>query len=270
MAPAADDAGAAVTADARTSAFFLPSGPLGCLLVHGFTGTPQEMRFLGDQLHARGHSVRGVQLAGHAAPPEELERCRWQDWYDSTRAGLTALQSHTPRVVVVGLSMGALLATKLAVEHPQVVRGVVLLSPAFRLSNPWLRRLGAALPLLSLLRPSQRFARKHGRDIADPVARAQSPSTPRVPLRALHQLLVLQRHAGRLLPHLQQPVLLIHSRQDHTCPVENVGFVERALPRRAQSMLLDESYHVITIDRDRERVAAAVAAFVEQTMGESS
>ncbi|HVM98139.1 MAG TPA: alpha/beta fold hydrolase, partial [Candidatus Acidoferrales bacterium] len=102
---------------ASTLPFLLPAGSSGALLLHGLSATPEEMRFLGDHLHARGHSVNAVRLAGHGTSVDDLERCRWQDWYASARQGLSTLQQHASHITVVGLSMGALLAVQLAASH---------------------------------------------------------------------------------------------------------------------------------------------------------
>jgi carboxylesterase len=244
-----------------TQPFFWRAGPAACLLLHGFTGTPEEMRFLGQELHARGFTVHGVRLAGHATSPDDLERSTWADWYVSARRGAAALGSHAP-YVVVGQSMGALLALQLAVDEPDAVAGVALLSPALRLANPWLRRVQPVLPLLSR---QLRYVHKSGRDVADPHARVHSPTYAQLPLRAVHQLLVLQRRVEKLLPRVRQPALVIHARHDHTCPVSNVGILERALRGRLRALVLEHSYHVISIDVEKERVAAEVAAFAAET-----
>ena len=236
---------------------------LGCLLVHGFTGTPQEMRFLGECLHRDGYTVSGVRLAGHCTSVNDLARTKWQDWYGSARSGVEELQQHTPQVVAIGQSMGALLALKLAVDHPQAVAGLVLLAPALELSNPWVRRLGPALRrLLPLVKHPRRHLRRGERDVADHQARGESPSYRHVPLPALHQLLVLQDHVQSILAHVRQPALIIHSRQDHTCPPSNVALLERSLRGRIRSVFLEDSFHVITIDVDKERVASEVTAFL--------
>jgi len=236
---------------------------LGCLLVHGFTGTPQEMRFLGDRLHRHGYTVSGVRLAGHATSVDDLARATWQDWYGSAQSGIEQLRRETPQVVAVGQSMGALLALKLAVEYPQAIAGLVLLAPALELSNPWLRRIGPALRLLlPLVKQRRRHLRRGERDVADLQARSESPSYRHVPLPALHQLLVLQKHVQGILSQVHQPALIIHSRQDHTCPPSNVALLERHLRGPIRSVLLEDSFHVISIDIDKERVASEVAAFL--------
>ena len=244
------------------------SGRSGCLLVHGFTATPQEMRFLGERLHANGYTVNGVRVAGHGTCPEDLERCRWPDWYASAREGLVELHRHTPEVVAVGQSMGALLALKLAADYPAIVGGVVLLSPALVLSRRWLRWIAPTLPaLLPLLSERRWYVNKPERDVADPRARAESFGYDRIPLRGLVELTRLQRAVQRLLPQVQQPVLVVHSRHDHNCPLVNVDIVKGAVRGQVHAVLLEHSYHVVSVDVEKDRVAAEVAAFVERTIG---
>jgi len=224
---------------------------------------PEEMRFLGERLHAHGYSVSGVRLAGHGTSAEDLEQCGWHDWYTSARDGLEELQRHTSRVVVIGLSMGALLAAKLAAECTAAVPRVVFLSPALVLARRWLYWVAPAFPyLLPLLTTRWRFVARGPRDIADPRARSETPSYDRIPLRALYELLQLQAHVRALLPRVRQPALIVHSRHDHLCPIVNVSILERSLGGPVQRVLLDNSYHVITVDTDKEQVADAVAAFV--------
>ena len=239
-----------------------PNASPGCLLIHGFSGTPQEMRFLADRLYTSGYTVDAVRLAGHGTTIEDFSRATRHDWYRSARAGVEELQHEAARVVVIGQSMGALLALQLAVEYPQVIAAVVLLSPALVLSNPWVHRIGPVLPLL-LPFARRRSIRRGARDVADRQARTESPSYPELPLSALHQLLTLQKLVRRVLPQVRQPALIIHSRQDHTCPPRNAAILQRGLGGPVRAVLLEDSFHVISIDVDKERVAAEVAAFVE-------
>lgn len=252
-----------------TQSFFLPGGPIGCLLLHGFTGTPHEMRFLGTTLAARGHAVSGIRLAGHCTCPEDLAAIRWTDWYASAHEGLKALQPHARRHVVIGQSMGALLALELAVACPQTVAAVVVLAPALVLANPMVRLGGHFLPFVVPLLPARRrFVGKGVRDIADPRARVESPSYRRIPLPALVELLRLQRRVRAQLSRVRQPVLAIHARQDHTCPLENVEILRRGLSGPLTVEVLPESYHVVSIDVERDRVAGLVADFVESSAAE--
>jgi carboxylesterase len=253
------------TTTADTRSFSLSGGRVGCLLLHGFTGTPHEMRYLGDHLAALGYSVCGVRLAGHATSVEDFATHTWQDWYASAAEGLRQLRQHAAVTIVVGQSMGALLALKMAADFADTVAALVLLAPAVRLANPWLPWIGPFLPVLLPLLPRRwRWVEKGTSDIADPLARAMSPNYRSVPLAAVIQLLRLQRQARRAAAGVQQPVLIVHARQDHTCPVDNVTRLQQWLPRPPRVHLLDDSYHVITVDVEKKLVASLVAGFVSE------
>ncbi len=236
---------------------------MGCLLLHGFTATPQELRGLGETLHAHGYTVSGVRIAGHGTSVDDLARTSRRDWAASARAGLTELRRHCPTTVVIGLSMGSLLALELAHDHAADVDGVVLLSTALWTSD---RRIERMLPLMRLagaLLPArwQRIA-KQGRDIADPAARSASPAYDTMPLRALVSFIDLQHAARALVPAVRQPVLVLHARQDHTCPLDNVRFLQQRLPTPPRVELLDNSFHVVSVDYDKDRVGTVVCEFV--------
>lgn len=251
-----------------TSSFFHAGGRVGCLLLHGFTATPQEMRGLGACLHAAGHTVLGVRTAGHGTSPDDLARTSWRDWIDSASTGLEELRRHSDTVVVIGLSMGALLALCVAHDHPDRVDGVVVLSTALQLRDRRIERFAPVLrAVLPLLPRRWQSVTKRGRDIADPTTRVSSPAYEVIPLRSLDGLIRLQQHARALLPAVHQPVLAIHARQDHTCPLENVAWLQRHLPAPPEVELLDDSFHVITLDYDRDRVANRIGTFVAAIAG---
>ena len=247
-------------------------GELGCLLVHGLTGTPAEMMPLATVLAGR-HPLWVVRVAGHATAVTDLATTSWHEWYASVRAGADALRAVVPHLVVVGLSMGALLGLHLAAERPADVAGLVLLSPAAAVGRGvvrWLRRplrvLGAldsrVTPLQAAL--ARVLFGKGGSDIADAAVRAVHPGYRQVPLRALLQLLALQRIARADAPGVTQPVLMIHATQDHTSPVAAAQDLYARLGSRAKRLvLLEESFHVVTVDRERTRVQAEVRAFLD-------
>lgn len=104
----------------------------GVLLVHGLTGTPAEMRLLAKGLNREGFTVYAVQLAGHCGSMQDLVQTRWTDWLASVQSALLRFVPHVDRVVVGGLSMGALLSLAVAASHPRQVAGVAALSTTFR------------------------------------------------------------------------------------------------------------------------------------------
>ena len=134
--------------------FFFPGGATGCLLIHGFTGTPKEMRWMGECLAQHGHTVLGVRLAGHATQPDDLLRVRWADWLASVEAGYRLLESYLcsgdttpshqpPHIFAMGLSMGGALALILASQAYQAdypLAGVVGISTPFGLRSDWRMR----------------------------------------------------------------------------------------------------------------------------------
>lgn len=251
-----------------TGAFFLSAGPVGCLLLHGFTATPYDMRFVAGRLHDRDATVNAICLPGHATSPEDMERHTWSDWVEGARAGLFELKGRVSRVVVIGQSMGALLALKLAAEHPREVDAVALLSTALVASQRWMYWAAPMVPWLTPILPSAaRFVVKGDSDIADAAARASSPTYKRVPIRSIYELLQLQSHVRSLLPRVTQPVLAIHSRQDHACPLENVAILQREIGGALRSVILPSSYHVVSVDVDKEHAADEIVGFVEAAAG---
>jgi carboxylesterase len=242
----------------------LRAGSRGSLLIHGFTGCPWEMRFLGEHLQAAGITANIIRLAGHATSPEDMEGFAWQDWYGSALAGLDALAQVTDDIVVVGQSMGSLLALKLAAEHPERIRALVLLAPALKTSMFWLPWVTPLIPVVRIAFGERfRFVSKEGgSDVADDAARATIPSYTRTPLRAVNQLVQLQQNVRPLVASVRQPTLIVHSTQDHTCPIENVALLQKELPGPVRTLILRDSFHVVSIDKDRELVAAEVAAFI--------
>src|SRR5258708_31781684 len=111
--------------------FFFPGEGVSVLLVHGLTGTPYEMRYLGERLAARGMRVRGVKLAGHAGAPEDLGLASYDNWYESVVHGLEELRQYGDPNVVMGLSMGAVLSARDVADQREAVAGLVIPAPAF-------------------------------------------------------------------------------------------------------------------------------------------
>ena len=120
--------------DVEPTPFFLPGGSTGVLLIHGFTGSPAEMRLIGEYLNERGFAISAPLLPGHGTTVEAMNRCRWQDWTDHAEQAYEELTSLCERVFVGGLSMGSLITIYLAAQHQP--RGAILYSPALQVANP--------------------------------------------------------------------------------------------------------------------------------------
>lgn len=239
------------------------SRALGCLLVHGFTATPEEMRPLGEALAARGFPVRAVRLAGHGTEVADLARTRWQDWFASVVEGAAALRAEVACVAVVGMSLGALLALHLAAMRPVDVEALVLCGTPLRLSDPRLRLLPLAARVPWIARRFATIPKRSGPDIADPVVRAASRSYRVMPLAAVVELLRLQGIVRREVARVTQPALLLHGRHDHSAPVANLELLRQCLRSRlVEAHVLERSWHVITLDYDRAEMACLAGDFL--------
>jgi carboxylesterase len=247
----------------KTEFFFDGSG-LSALLIHGLTGTPYEMRYLGERLAQTGIRVKGVRLAGHATAPEDLGQVTQENWYESVVSGFEELRAYGDPNVVIGLSCGGVLAARLAADQPEAVSGLVMLAPAFFL--PLAQRLALkAISLLGSFTKSLYVHNDRGSDIYDQSARLIHPNAL-MPFSAPLELMQLSSIVRPRLQSIKQPVLLIHGRNDHTIPAEkNVGYVMEHLgSAQKRAIILEQSFHVITVDVEKDRVASEAIDFVNQ------
>jgi carboxylesterase len=243
--------------------FFFPGGPIGCLLVHGFTGTPKEMRWMGEYLAKKGYSVLGVRLAGHATHPADLLRLRWQDWLASVEDGWNLLRGVTPDIFMIGLSMGGILSLLFASQYP--VRGVVAMSTPYRLPKDQLLRFARVFSLFLPTLPPRPS------DWHDHEAERVHVCYPKTPTRMIPELRSLLAETRTALPKVSAPVLLVHSRQDGDIPPENMELIYQDLGSADKQMLLVEnSGHNIPRDAERERVFRAAHEFIQRVANGSA
>ena len=241
---------------ASPAAFDLPGGPDAALLLHGLTGSPHEVRPVAERLNAMGVRCRAPVLPGHGGAPAALDGLPWSAWLEGARRELAALGS-ARRVLLVGCSMGALLACALAHGAPERVSGLVLLAPALRLRAAG--RLGALLGR-HLLR-HRHVPKAAGSDVRDPVQRKVNPGLAAVPLSAVAELAALARHVEGLLPAIRAPALVIAARHDHTVALAGARRLARRLHGPARLVILERSFHLVGIDVERDRCAGEVARF---------
>jgi carboxylesterase len=245
--------------------FFFPGGQVGCLLTHGFTATPQEMRRLGEHLAGQGYTVLGVRLFGHATHLEDLARAHWRDWLASIEDGFHLLTDQCTQVVVAGLSMGGALSLLLATRFP--VAGVVALSTLLYLPlDPRLKLLRPILRPLSLVLP---YIPKGPPDWVDPQAARERVAYSAYPLRAVLQLEGLLSEMRHKLPEIHVPVLLMHSKNDHFVTPDHMPAIYEQLGTTDKAMTwVENSGHIISCDADRQAVFAATSEFISRVTGQ--
>jgi carboxylesterase len=229
-------------------------GPIGVLLCHGFTGSPASMRPWADYLAERGASVVVPRLPGHGTNLQDMTSTRWVDWYAEDQRELLDLADRCPDVFVMGLSMGGTLALRLAEQHPEVVRGLVLVNTSLRSDN----KAMAVLPVLKSFVPAIKGV---SNDIAMPGQ--DEIAYDRTPLKPLYSLTKFWRIVRDDLPQVKAPMLVYRSAQDHV--VEESSFnllIERSGSTEIEHHVLERSYHVATLDYDAEQIFAGSWEFV--------
>jgi len=237
--------------------FFFPGGSTGVLLVHGFTGTPKEMGWMGEYLHKRGYSVLGVRLAGHATQIEDLPHLKWPDWLNSVEDGYHILKGMSDKIVIAGLSMGGILSLLFA-SHFEV-SGVIAMSTLYALPpDPRMR-------ILRWLWRIYPYVPKGEPDWQDPDPAQAQIAYPKYPTPTILELAALVDQMQTALPKIRVPALLMHSRQDESAAPENMEMIYQYLGSQDKTMLwLENSGHVVVRDAEKERVFLAADEFIRR------
>jgi carboxylesterase len=241
--------------------FLLPGGEVGCLLIHGFTATPQEMRWLGEHLSNQGYTTLGVRLFAHATQPRDLIRAHWEDWLACVEDGYQLLLQSCTTIFVMGLSLGGALSLLLASRHS--LAGVIAMSTPYQLPvGPRLYRLLPLLRPLSFFLPTLRKGPPNWRS---PDAASARVHYNVYALRPIPELDNLFKRMRSVLPSLNIPILLMHSRADNFVPPNHLEAIYAQIGSRDKSLFwVDDSNHVITCDQERDKVFAAASEFVQR------
>ena len=228
--------------------------PIGVLLSHGFTGSPVSMRPWGEHLAERGYAVEVPRLPGHGTTWQDANTTSWADWYAELTRSFDQLRQQVDAVVLGGLSMGGALVLRLAADRADQVSGVVLVNPALASKRKDL----LALPVLKLVVGGFPAI---GNDIKKPGQ--DEMAYPKTPLKALHTFVRQWKPLIADLPRVTAPVLMFRSAEDHTvdelsAPIITSGVSSRDVTER----VLEDSYHVATLDNDADLIFDESARFV--------
>ncbi len=237
------------------------SGDRGVLVLHGFTGSPQSMRPLAERFVEAGFSVEMPLLPGHGTDIEDLLGMRWQDWSKAADDAYLKLAEMCRVVAVVGLSMGGSLACRLAADHHEIA-GVVLINPFVEPPAESFREI-----LQGALAGGAEVAPAVGSDIARPAAAELSyPGSPLAPALSLFE--GLDALVGDL-HEITCPILLMTSREDHVVPTSTGEFLMERVTVPLKRVWLERSYHVATLDYDRDIIESEALDFVLGVLGRS-
>jgi carboxylesterase len=244
-APTAIDAGA----------FDLGEGRDAVLCLHGLTGTPYEVRSIGEAFAARGVRAVGPLLPGHGGDHEVLVGATHADWFETVASAHRALRTRHERVFTVGLSLGGLLALCHAAEAE--VDALAVIGTPLRIGT----RLAALLPLVRRVKPW--FPKRRGSDIRDAVARARHPSLAVMPVASVLELMQLQARARSVLHRVRAPLLVAHGCLDATVHPRNAQEIVASVSSPERELLwLPNSGHVVPVDHDGAVLAQAVVDFL--------
>ncbi|MFN2216854.1 MAG: alpha/beta hydrolase [Anaerolineales bacterium] len=250
--------------------FFLPgkgkNGDIGCLLIHGFTGAPKEMRWMGEYLNDRGYTCLGVRLNGHATKPEDMIRSRYKDWMLSVEDGYNLLKGSTSHIFLIGLSMGGILSLLMSTRLK--VNGVFAMSTPFQLpDDPRLKFIKLISKFIKYL-PKNNEAPDSG--WFDKKAFAEHVSYPQNPVRSIAELKSLLEVMRAALPEIRVPVFLVFSRNDVYVIKDSMKQIYDHLGCNDKEMMwVEGSGHVVTREPAKEAVFEAAVKFIERVVKES-
>jgi carboxylesterase len=229
-------------------------GPVGVLVLHGFTGSPRTVRPWAEHLAAAGLTVRAPLLAGHGGTWQRLAETGWTDWYADAERSLAELRARCAQVFVAGISMGGCLAFRLAEVHPGDVSGLVVVNPSLAKDNP-------LIPFTPVLKRVIRSVSSIGGDIKNPDA--QEGANKRTPVAAVATLPAMWKATAAALGGVTQPVLVFRSTVDHVVGPASMKLLTARLPG-AEVRPLANSYHVATLDNDAPEIFEGTVAFVQK------
>jgi carboxylesterase len=236
-----------------------------------------ELRYVAHGLAGAGHSVHVPQLAGHCGTVDQLKATHWTDWYDSVEREHDRLKGRCGAVVVGGLSVGSILALHLAAMRPESVNGLALYAPSLWLDGwgvPWHASL-FRLVTQKWCADWFPFAERHPWGIKDPRLRSlveraiKSGDSSRAGVAALPGSLMLElrwlvQRVRSEIGDVCQPALIIHPREDDRASLRNLHFLQSSLGGLTETVVLNDSYHLVTLDRQRQLVVARTLEFAQR------
>lgn len=237
--------------------FYFKGSEIGILISHGFMGTPQSVWYLGENLARYGYTVLAPRLKGHGTHYRDLEKCTHEEWFESLERGYQELKQQCTSIFVIGQSMGGTLTLNLAHKF-QEIKGIMLINPA--LNVPMYDSLNKVT--------APRFINEGKPDIK--LENVDEITYDKVPLKAIYELQSIMEHTPALLPSIQCPVLGINSAVDHVVPPKNTDYIIRNVGSdRKENVVLQNSYHVASMDHDKEQIVKVCHTFIQRQFSNS-
>ncbi|MCL4459013.1 MAG: alpha/beta fold hydrolase [Chloroflexi bacterium] len=238
-----------------TAPFFLKGGDIGCLLIHGFGGSPLEMKGLGLYLASNGLTIYGVRLAGHSRHPENLAETTWHDWVASAEQGLQCLQESCHRLFIAGFSAGGTIALYLSTQHK--LDGLITMATPVFLSD-W------RLNLVPIIKHFKRYwTMSHSSDLTDQRGLTDIWVYDRLPLKAIDSLRQFLTITKRKLPTVKIPALIMQGIHDRQIPLANAQYIYDHIGSAHKELVWwPNSGHGLTVDSEKGLVWERAYAFI--------
>lgn len=240
--------------------FAADGGRIGVVVSHGFTGTPATMRPWADHLAAAGYTVRLPLLPGHGGSWQETNQSRWPQWYGAVEQAYDEVAARCDIVFAAGLSMGGTLVTRLAEQKGADIAGLILVNPAFG-TQRFDAKFAPYITWLIKSRPSI------GGDIKKPGV--EEPANDRTPIVAFASLYKLWKLTVADLAKVTAPIRMYRSVEDHVVdPLSAKLLKAGATSTKVEEIMLENSYHVATLDYDADVIFEGSVAFIESLVGD--
>jgi carboxylesterase len=230
--------------------FYFEGNHVGVLVSHGFTGSTQSMRPLGEAYAKAGYTVCGPRLEGHGTHYEEMETTTFGDWIASVEEGFQWLKSRCDTIFVTGLSMGGTLALYIAENHPEI-KGIIPINAAVDIPD--------MAPVRNL--EGVRFLDAIGSDIKK--TGIQELAYEKTPVQSVKEILVLMEQVKADLPKVTCPALIFVSEEDHVVPPNNSQMIFDGIYSETKELHhMKNSYHVATLDNDQQEIIDITLKFI--------
>lgn len=244
--------------------FFEGNKKIICLLIHGFTGSPSEMKLLGKYLCSKGYGVSIPLLSGHGTTAEDMLLTSWSDWYDSVEREYMRLVNRYPesKIIPIGLSMGGTLVLHLAYSH--CLSGIVTLCPGLYLHS----KKAYLAPLL------QYFKKFEYKNITSNTKVIRDDDNginnqffyDKTPIKSVSSQLSMIRKVRKEIASINTPFLIIQSKKDRTVDPEGATKIYDTIGSQTKKLIwLEESGHIITLGSERNLVFEEIFNFLKET-----
>ncbi|RSL32141.1 alpha/beta fold hydrolase [Salibacterium salarium] len=229
--------------------FYFEGNETGVLVIHGFTGAPQSMRPLGETFHQAGFTVFGPRLAGHGTHYKDLEQTSYKEWCNTVEEGYHFLRETCSDIYIAGLSMGGTLTLHVAEQFP-AVKGIILINAAIDVPN---MNADTIVGTQYVDTETPDIKQEHVYEL----------TYEKTPVQSFREIQKLMKDQREKLHDIQVPARIFVSDVDHVVPPSNSEYIYNGLASANKRIIpMHDSYHVATLDNDKEMIAIEAIAFI--------